>query len=408
MWFGGVRMQRLSVLFVMNGVISVDGFPGISGGDVRWMEIAKWWQKRGFEIHVLTPQAGITLCKKFGLEAIFHESNIPDDCSLKSYLVRFLKSRSIPKSLLSFEGIVYSTTEHAYDVLPALRIKEKNKEVTWAAVVHWVAPIRRHGTSLLNSVLFFVNQRIGFRSIRKKADVVLAVSENTAAQVKKIGIAKNVFPVTAGVNFEGIRQVALRNNSVIHERKYDAVFMKRFSGTKGVFDVIEIWRNVVKKKKNAKIGMIGLGSKETISKLKKMVEEFGIIRNVDFLGPIYDSDLKFSLLANSDLFILPSYEENWAIVIGEAMAVGLPVVCYDISDVRSIWADKILWVPKGNIILFAEKVLEMLNDKEKMKKLSMDGMEFVKKHDWQKIAEKEMNCIRSIQKLGNHSQQHNK
>lgn len=385
-------MQKLSVLFIMNGIGSVDGFSGISGGDVRWIEIAKWWQRQGYDIHVLTPQAGITLCKKLGLEAVFHESVIPNDYSLKSYLVRFFKSRSVPKSLRGFEGVVYSTTEHAYDVLPALRVKEKGKNVTWAAVIHWVAPLRRKGTSLLNGVLFFLNQRIGFRHIRNKADVVLAVSDSTREQAKRIGITRNIHSVGAGVAFNEIRKIVTK----LEHRQYDAVFMKRLDGTKGVFDIIDIWKDVVKTREDAKLGIIGLGTKNNVNKLTRMIENYDISNNVDILGPIYDFEKKISVLGSSKLFVLPSYEENWAIVIGEAMAAGVPVLCYSIPEIRPIWGDNVDWIPKGDKAKFAKEIIELLGNRRARNKLSQMGLPFIERYDWQIIADEEMKIVSNV------------
>lgn len=384
--------MRKNILFIMNGIGSVNGLPGISGGDVRGIEIAKCWRRYGHDIHVFTPEAGVKLCERLGLQATFHTSKVPNEYSLRTYLLRFLKSRFIPKTLSDFEGIIYSTTEHVYDVLPALKIRGNGKNNAWVAVVHWVAPLKRKGTSWLNSVLFFFNQRLGFRYIRNGADVVLAISENTAEQVKRIGIKKNVFPVGAGVDFKEIRDIASKTKS----KKYDAVFMKRFDGTKGVFDTMEIWKHVVKAKKDARLGMIGLGTKEVMIKLEKMVETYGIMGNVDFLGPIYDFNTKFSILASSKLFVLPSYEENWAIVIGEAMAAGVPVVCYDLLQIKPIWKGNVVWVPKGDKKGFANEVIKLLHNQRRRKKLSQTGIKFVESYDWQEIAEEEMNIIVKI------------
>jgi glycosyltransferase involved in cell wall biosynthesis len=117
------------------------------------------------------------------------------------------------------------------------------------------------------------------------------------------------------------------------------------------------------------------------------------MNNVDFLGPIYDFGRKFSILASSKLFVLPSYEENWAIVIGEAMAAGVPVLCYDLPEIRNIWQDKVIWVTKGDKRLFASKVLELLDDERSRIELSLKGLRFIKKYDWNEIAKKEMSII---------------
>ncbi|MGQ9744216.1 MAG: glycosyltransferase family 4 protein [Candidatus Bathycorpusculaceae bacterium] len=382
----------MNILFIMNGIGAVRGFPGISGGDVRWIEIAKFWREAGYNIHVLTPEAGIKLCKKLGLDATFHIFNVPNDYSLKTYLLKFVKSIYIPKTLENFHGIIYSTTEHVYDVCPAVKIKENSEGNIWIAVVHWVAPLKRKGTNWLNSILFFFNQQMGFRYIKNRADLVLAVSKITAEHVKRRGIKHNVFSVDCGVAYQEIRQVAAK----VKSKRYEAVFMKRFDGTKGVFDIVEIWKEVVKIKPEAKLGMMGLGTKKVMDKLRSMVRNYNLQDNVDFLGSIYDFETKISLLASSKLFVLPSYEENWAIVIGEAMAAGTPVLCYDLSEIRPIWGDNVVWVPKGDKKKFANKIIEFLDSEQARNRLSEAGIRFIKRYDWQKIADEEMKLILSI------------
>jgi glycosyltransferase involved in cell wall biosynthesis len=382
--------RNLNVLFIANGIGFLGNLPGISGGDIRWLEISKRWQKKGYVINVFTCEAGKNLCEKMGLHATFHISNVPNEYSLKTYLQRFAKSGIIPETLKNYEGTIYSTTEHFYDTFPAMKIRKKNKNNIWAAVVHWVAPLKRKGTSKLNGALFFFNQRMGFKCIEKDADIVLAISDNTAEQMKKMGFSPRiVFSVEAGVDYSAIGEIANK----VHTKKYDAFFMKRFSGTKGVFDIIEIWREVARKKEDAKLGLAGLGTEGTMTKLKRMVKAYGIKDNVDFLGPIYDFNSKISVLASAKLFVLPSYEENWAIVIGEAMAAGVPVLCYDLPAIKSIWNDKVVWIPKGDKLAFAAKVIELLGDKEPRNALSQMGTLFMKRFDWDEIAEKEMRMI---------------
>lgn len=373
----------------MNGIGSVGGLPGVSGGDVRWIEIAKCWQRAGHIINVFTPNSGKDLCQRLGLNATFHINYVPNDYSIKTYLLKYVKARFIPDSLADFKGVIYSSTEHFYDVLPALKIKRKNKENVWVTVIHWVAPLKRNGTSLLNSFLFYLNQQGGFRYIRKEADVVLAVSDSTTEHVKRIGITRNVFSVGAGVAFNEIRETVTKLDC----KQYDAVFMKRLDGTKGVFDIVEIWKDVVKTKPDALLGIIGLGTKSAMDKLNRMVADFGLSDNVDVLGPIYDFEKKMSVLGSSKLFVLPSYEENWAIVIGEAMAAGVPVICYNIPEIRPIWGNNVTWIPKGNKTIFAKEIISLLDNNHARNTLSKMSVLFIEKYDWERIATEELKII---------------
>jgi glycosyltransferase involved in cell wall biosynthesis len=136
--------------------------------------------------------------------------------------------------------------------------------------------------------------------------------------------------------------------------------------------------------------MIGLGTKEVMIKLKRMVETYGIEDNVDFLGPVYDFNTKISILACSRLFVLPSYEENWAIVVGEALTTGIPVIMYCIPEIVPIWKNNALWVRRGDVTSFAEKIVELLSNEIIYKDFTGKGIEFMRQYDWAVLAEREL------------------
>ncbi|MBO8161811.1 MAG: glycosyltransferase family 4 protein [Thermosipho sp. (in: Bacteria)] len=378
------------VLFIANGMGIENGKPGISGGDMRWIEIAKKWGGMGIEVHVLTQDAGIDLCKRVGLTAEFHKMEMPSEYSINGYLLRALNSFRLPKEFTRFEGIIYSSTEHWYDVIPGALVKRKNPRSKFVVVAHWVAPLIRTGTSIMNSILFYINQHMGYFVGKRYADIFLAVSEPTGNDLKRIGISESKIKVVeAGVDYEKIRRIASR----VKEKEFDGVFMKRFDGPKGVFDAVEIWENVVSEIPDVKLILIGHGTKANINKLEMMIREKKLEENVRILGPIYDPEEKFRILAKSKVFLLPSYEENWAIVIGEALAIGLPVVCYDLPEIRPIWEDNVIWIPKGNKEEFAKKVVELLQNSDLRELFSKRGIKFVKKYDWDEIARRELQSI---------------
>ncbi len=69
--------------------------------------------------------------------------------------------------------------------------------------------------------------------------------------------------------------------------------------------------------------------------LERCAKESGAEARVLFTGAVYDED-KGALLADADIFALPSRYENFANVAAEAMAVGIPVIISNSCGVSSI------------------------------------------------------------------------
>ncbi len=61
------------------------------------------------------------------------------------------------------------------------------------------------------------------------------------------------------------------------------------------------------------------------SRLKKMVDELGLRDAVRFVGPLYD-EAKWQAYRDSDVFVLPSQNENFGNTAAESAACGTPVI----------------------------------------------------------------------------------
>jgi glycosyltransferase involved in cell wall biosynthesis len=76
--------------------------------------------------------------------------------------------------------------------------------------------------------------------------------------------------------------------------------------------------------------------------IEKMVKELGLEDSVVITGEV-QGEMKAALLANADVFVLPSYSENFGIVVAEAMAWRRPVIAStgtpwkEVSEVGAGW-----------------------------------------------------------------------
>lgn len=391
--------KKLDILVLTPAIVGLN--PGLTGGEMRFIELIKGWISQGHQIHILTSLGGKNLCENLGVSGCrYHIISESSRVTRIAFILRTLKIIcGLPASVKnkSFD-ILYSPSEQFYDVLPAFRLKCKlGRNTRWATVVHWLPPYppwKRQSSNILNSILFFISERMGLYLSLWKADILLPVSVSTEKQIHAVTNKRDkIKPVDCGVHLSQIRSIV----SGVQEKKYDGIFMKRLQAVKGIFDLIDIWEMVVRNKADAQLAIIGSGIDG--EKAKQIVQERNLDNNIKFLGVIYDMQDKFRYIAQSRLFVLPTYEENWAIVIGESMAAGVPVISYNLPELMELWQDKFISIPLGDKTKFSQMILELLSQPDKLEQYSQNGIAFIQKYDWNQIAHRELNYI-----LDNHKE----
>lgn len=113
------------------------------------------------------------------------------------------------------------------------------------------------------------------------------------------------------------------------------------------------------------------------ARVEEMFARAGVAGEVRFLGLVAGED-KESLLLHSDLFVLPSYQENFAISAVEAMQRGLPVV---ISDRVGIHSYVTQWKAGAVVRCSSEELAatlhRLLADRDGLKKMGRNGIHLV-------------------------------
>jgi len=140
---------------------------------------------------------------------------------------------------------------------------------------------KRGGTPIFSRYAYWAQRVLAGFLIKFFSDEVLAVSDQTKEKLLKIkGISsRKVKAVYAGVEYERISAIG-KNFPQEKETKYDAVFMKRLNYGKGVFDLLEIWKEVCKQRPTAKLAIIGDGPREVILQMEKFTRENNFKNNI--------------------------------------------------------------------------------------------------------------------------------
>jgi glycosyltransferase involved in cell wall biosynthesis len=100
-----------------------------------------------------------------------------------------------------------------------------------------------------------------------------------------------------------------------------ALFLGRINWEKGLDRLIKAWAMVP----DLHLVIAGNDEENYMPKLKALAHQVGVADRVLFVGPVTDTD-KWALYENAEMFILPSYSENFGNVVAEAMAMSCPVV----------------------------------------------------------------------------------
>jgi glycosyltransferase involved in cell wall biosynthesis len=98
------------------------------------------------------------------------------------------------------------------------------------------------------------------------------------------------------------------------------------------------------------IAIAGTGNDEYTNNLQKLAETLNVAKRFQWLGMV-TGNVKWGAFSAADCFILPSHQENFGIVVAEALAVGTPVL---ISDKVNIWRE----IKEMNAGLIADDTLE--------------------------------------------------
>lgn len=113
------------------------------------------------------------------------------------------------------------------------------------------------------------------------------------------------------------------------------LFLGRLHAKKGCDIVLQAFARVAQTDPALHLVFAGAGDADTTAQLHALAARLGIAGRVTWTGLLQD-DLKWGALAASEVFVLPSHQENFGVAVVEALASGTPVL---ISDKINIWRE---------------------------------------------------------------------
>ena len=218
----------------------------------------------------------------------------------------------------------------------------------------------------------------------RHAAAIHCTAESEASQAHKMWPGKPVILSPNAVNVPNELPCQRLHEDGFHR----ILFMSRFHYKKGLLNLIEAWSTV--RRQGWKVELVGTDSAGYLKTVTNRIEQLGLCDDFIITGALMDEE-KWGAYRRADLFVLPSYSENFGIVVAEALWAGVPVI----TTTGTPWSELEVsrcgkWIDIG-VEPLAVALSEMMSlPDEERQLMGMNGRRLVeRKYTWESVV-KEM------------------
>ena len=209
-----------------------------------------------------------------------------------------------------------------------------------------------------------------------------ATSQTEADSIRNLGLNQPIAILPNGVDLPAIAlQTRLLPTS---GRQRNVVFMSRIHPKKGLFELVNAWAKV--RPSGWSLLLAGPDEGGCLQEVMARVHKLGLDGVVEYRG-VVEGETKTELLKRADLFILPSFSENFGVVVAEALAHGIPVISTLGTPWKGLVENKCGWwvAAEPNALAHALREATSLNDQARFA-MGRRGQKYARQFDWEGIA----------------------
>ena len=356
--------------------------PHIGGMEKCAKEVSDRLAKKGHHVEVFTTDLGF----KKERDSSTVNLNIH---RLKSW--EFAHTAIIPSLFfkllkISKDSIIHVHIAHA--MIPEIVfLVSKIRNIPYVAHIHLdVEPSGKMGFLLPFYKKIFLQKILNYAS-----KIVVPTKDYIAIISKKYAISKyKIIVIPYGVDLNNFKSMSVKLHNPIR-----LLFVGRLTKQKNIPLLIKSFKKIIDNNDfNIELHIVGEG--EDKNKIILLIKTLKLDNKVVLHGSLIGNKLH-KIYSNSDIFILSSISESFGIVLIEAMASGLPIVASKIPAVRNVVENN-----KTGLLVkltpedFSKAIEKLLMNSKLREKLIENGLEEVKKYNWNKIIEKFEDVYQSV------------
>lgn len=148
-----------------------------------------------------------------------------------------------------------------------------------------------------------------------------ATAQSESNNLRRLKLNRPIVELPNGIGMPPNQPASCK--SICADEKRHALFLSRLHPSKGLGLLVEAWARV--RPKGWALRVVGPDTNGYKSKILQQVTRAGLAAEWSF-EEMANETTKWRLMREADLFILPSFSENFGIVVAEALAAGVPVI----------------------------------------------------------------------------------
>ena len=348
------------ICFFANGIFCAQ----VAGGDIHLFHMAQAAMAAGHPVHFF---GGHALSDQLRQRFKNFELTLTDRAAARPFNLHSLSGQfrlladyfrrcagSIRRlSKIRPGDVAYAATDYWFDVWPLLLCPARKKMMllgmdapTLREIVFRLRPDVT--ASRLNSIYYWLSQTISLRLFRRlKQKRLFYVHPDMKPRLLALGYRESeIVFISNGMNLKTAEQVPPQ------KKEFDVVWLGRVHRQKGIDDLLATLALLSQKIPGFRAVLVG-----RLEELAPRLAELNLSSCVTLAGLVSEAE-KFRLFKAGRIFLMPSRQESWGIVIAEALACDVPVVAYDLPAYRAIFGNLIDYVPPFDFEVFQTKSLQ--------------------------------------------------
>lgn len=343
----------------------------LDSNSLATLELARQWAALGAAVTLYTDHEGYLLAQSHNLLNVVYcvwpterwrRFGRPVHLAAKS-LICWINGRRIKT-----DGLIYSASASLADVLASQQARRHNPEAKWISTIKTVNP---------KYLIRYVANAAVTSQLERNSDLFFA-----AGDVSKTSLAGR-FGDRAHILRLGISAAALQAPPAKRKR-YDACFIAASESISGWSQLAAAWQHVQTYKPGAKLAIMISGREKVQPIVRRLFAKRGLDKNITWIFNPDEPTKQRTLLAGR-LFIAPFADAD-SVFIGEAMAVGLPVIGFDFAALKFDYSAGRMTVPVGDWASLGHLVIHILNHRGLYLRLKKQAKTEALTHDWNNCA----------------------